>query len=192
MTAARIAPSSSGPGTPTWLAASAVRSRLAVAALAGAVAAAASLGGALGPLERASVDARYAVRGPEPARGVAVVAIDERSIASLGAWPWRRSLHARAVDRLRADGVRSIVYDVQFTEPSSHPADDVALYRALGRAGGAVLATSTSDGSGHTDVLGGDAMLARIHNPAGAAHFPPHPGGVIPPYAPPLPPPPRR
>jgi CHASE2 domain-containing sensor protein len=147
-----------------------VRSRLAVAALAGAVAAAASLGGALGPLERASVDARYAVRGAEPARGVAVVAIDERSIAALGAWPWRRSLHARAVDRLRADGVRAIVYDVQFTEPSSHPADDLALYRALGRAGGAVLATSTSDGSGHTGVLGGDAMLARIHSRAGAAY----------------------
>jgi CHASE2 domain-containing sensor protein len=156
-----------------------MKARLAAGILAGLLTAAAWACGALGPLERASVDARYNVRGPAPAAGVAIVAIDERSIAALGAWPWRRTRHARAVDILRRDGVRAIVYDVQFTEPSRHVADDVALYRALGRAGGAVLATSTSDAAGHTDVLGGDAMLARIHSRAGAANFPTDPGGVI-------------
>ena len=156
-----------------------MRARLAAGALAGLLTAAAWACGALGPLERASVDARYNVRGPAPAGEVAVVAIDERSIAELGAWPWRRTQHARAVDILRRDGARAIVYDVQFTEPSPHVADDVALYQALGRAGGAVLATSTSDAAGHTEVLGGDAMLARIHSRAGAANFPTDPGGMI-------------
>jgi CHASE2 domain-containing sensor protein len=156
-----------------------MRARLVAGVLAGLLTAGAWACGALGPLERASVDARYNVRGPAPAGNVAIVAIDERSIAALGAWPWRRTRHARAVDILRRDGVRAIVYDVQFTEPSPHAADDVALYQALGRAGGAVLATSTSDADGHTDVLGGDAMLARIHSRAGAANFPTDPGGVI-------------
>src|SRR5439155_2163563 len=86
-------------------------------------------------------------------------------------WPFRRLYHAAAVQRLHAAGARAIVYDVQFTEPSPRPADDLALYRALGRAGGALLATSTSDAAGHTRVLGGDASLARIHSRAAAANF---------------------
>jgi CHASE2 domain-containing sensor protein len=160
-----------------------MKGRLVAGVLAALLAAAAWGAGVLGPLERESVDARYAVRGPAPAAGVVVVAIDERSISALGDWPWRRRLHAEAVDRLRQAGAREIVYDVQFTEPSPHPADDVALYRALGRAGGAVLATGASDDRGHTTVLGGDAMLARIHSRAGAANFPTDSGGVIRRYA---------
>ena len=34
-------------------------------------------------------------------------------------WPFPRSLHAQAIDRLHADGARAIVYDVQFTEPTT-------------------------------------------------------------------------
>jgi CHASE2 domain-containing sensor protein len=149
-----------------------MRARLAAGALAGLLTAAAWASGALGPLERGSVDARYHLRRPAPAAGVAIVAIDERSIAALGAWPWRRTLHARALDVLRRDGARAIVYDVQFTEPSPHVADDVALYEAIGRAGGAVLATSTSDAEGHTNVLGGDAMLAPHPQPRGRGQLP--------------------
>jgi len=84
-----------------------------------------------------------------------------------------------AVDRLRRAGARAIVYDVQFTEPSPRAADDLALYQAIGRAGGATLATSTSDARGRTNVLGGDDLLARIHSRAAAANFTTARGGVI-------------
>ena len=47
----------------------------------------------------------------------------------------RRRLHAQLLDRLRAEGVAQVVYDVQFTEPSSFPKDDLALYDAVGRTG---------------------------------------------------------
>jgi CHASE2 domain-containing sensor protein len=148
-----------------------VRSRLLVFAVAAAAAVAACASGALGGLESASVDARYRLAHAAPGQGIVIVAIDDASIQRLGAWPFRRRLHAEAVQRLHAAGARAIVYDVQFTEPSPRPADDLALYRALGQAGGGVLATSTSDAQGRTEVLGGDALLARIHSRAAAANF---------------------
>jgi CHASE2 domain-containing sensor protein len=146
-----------------------VLARLAAAAVAVTAAAVVCLSGAR--LEDATVDARFALRHAGPADGIVVVAIDDASIGRLGAWPFRRREHARAIARLHAAGVRAIVYDVQFTEPSPHPSDDLALYNALGKAGGAVLATSTSDEHGHTRVLGGDDVLAEVGSRAGAANF---------------------
>src|SRR5205823_9036530 len=70
------------------------------------------------------------------------------------------------------------VYDVQFTEPTT-PREDGALYDAIDRAGGAVLATSESDGHGHTNVLGGDSNLAAAHARAAASNFVNDPGGSI-------------
>src|SRR5215210_6655704 len=65
-----------------------------------------------------TVDARFSIRGQEPAPAdVAVVAIDDVTFGELGVrWPFPRSLHARLIDRLRGSGARAIVYDVQFTE----------------------------------------------------------------------------
>ena len=118
--------------------------------------------GALDRLERATVAKRFELRGASRPPDVVVVAIDDQTFAELRTrWPFPRSLHARAIDRLRAAGAREIVYDVQFTEPTSKR-EDMSLYDAIGRAGGAVLATNETDGRGHTNVLGGDANLAAI------------------------------
>ena len=153
--------------------------RLLAGTAAALVAAAVSLSGALAPVENASVDARFGVRQTQPVTDIVVVGIDERSIRELGAFPFRRLRHAQAVDRLRQAGAREIVYDVQFTEPSPRPDDDLALYDAIGRAGGATLATSTSDARGRTAVLGGDELLAKIDSRAAAANFTTARGGVL-------------
>ena len=63
--------------------------------------------------------------------------------------------------RLHEAGAREIVYDVQFTEPTT-PREDGALTTRSARAGGAVLATSETDGRRHTNVLGGDDNLRSI------------------------------
>jgi CHASE2 domain-containing sensor protein len=98
-----------------------------------------------------------------------VVAIDAKSFEVLREqWPFPRSLHGKAIRRLHAAGAREIVYDVQFTEPTE-PREDLALYRAVEAAGGAVLATSESDERGRTNVLGGDANLRRINARAAAS-----------------------
>jgi len=101
----------------------------AVIALAGIIGIAALATGAGSGLENGSVGLRFALRGSVPARDVVVVGIDDATFNELGLqWPFPRRLDAEAIDRLRADGATTIVYDVQFTEPTD-ARDDNALYR---------------------------------------------------------------
>jgi HD-GYP domain-containing protein (c-di-GMP phosphodiesterase class II) len=124
--------------------------------------------GALAPLEREALKARFDVRGAEPVQGFLVVGIDAKTFGDLNqTWPFPRTLHGRVVRQLHAAGARSIVYDVQFTE-RTRDREDLALYDALGHAGGAVLATSESD-HGRTNVLGGDDNLRAIDSRAAAS-----------------------
>ncbi|MGO9958035.1 MAG: CHASE2 domain-containing protein [Solirubrobacteraceae bacterium] len=133
----------------------------------------------LGGLEQSTLAARFALRSNAPPAGVAVVAIDDRSFAALRhAWPFPRSWDGRVLEQLHRAGARAVFYDVQFTEPTT-PAEDDALYDALGRTGGATLATTETDGHGHSNVLGGDANLALVHSQAAASAFPVDQGGVI-------------
>jgi HD-GYP domain-containing protein (c-di-GMP phosphodiesterase class II) len=137
-------------------------------------------------VENESVDLRFAARGTQPAPSdLAVVSIDDKTFSELQLqWPFPRSLHGALIKRLRADGASTIVYDVQFTEPSSRgPADDLALYEAIRRAGNVVLASTEVDSAGHTNVLGGAANLRRAHAVAAAANLPAEAGGVIRRYA---------
>ena len=136
--------------------------------------------GALDTAENETVDLRFDLRGVQPVGDLAVVAIDEDSFSELQTtWPFPRTLHARVIDRLRRAGAKQIVYDVQFTEPSQRPEADLALFRAVNRAGQVVLATGESDERGRTSVLGGDKNLAAIGARAAAANFPADGGGVI-------------
>ncbi|MGH7357933.1 MAG: CHASE2 domain-containing protein, partial [Candidatus Rokuibacteriota bacterium] len=52
-----------------------------------------------------------------PSDRLALVEIDERSLAAIGRWPWSRDRIARLVDRLREMGVAAIGLDVIFAEP---------------------------------------------------------------------------
>jgi adenylate cyclase len=62
-------------------------------------------------------------RTPDPAYPVRIIDIDERSIKTLGNWPWRRDLVAQLTDKLAAAGVRVIVFDMVFPEKSAGPLD---------------------------------------------------------------------
>ncbi|MEM9724175.1 MAG: adenylate/guanylate cyclase domain-containing protein [Pseudomonadota bacterium] len=48
---------------------------------------------------------------------VAIVDVDEASIAAKGQWPWDRSKLAELTERLRAAGARAIGFDMVFSEP---------------------------------------------------------------------------
>ncbi|HYE45849.1 MAG TPA: CHASE2 domain-containing protein [Caulobacter sp.] len=78
-------------------------------------------------------DGLMRLRGGQPSEQIVIVAIDNRSIAALGRWPWPRRLHGQLIDRLHAAGARAVAYDVLFTEPSAAGDDDLA--QALTRAG---------------------------------------------------------
>ncbi len=135
--------------------------------------------GALDRLEAQTQDARFALRGPVPAPDVVVVDLDSASIDLTGQWPISRRWHARAVDRLRRAGARTIAYDVQFTEPSGDDAADLALFEALGRAPGTVLSTTEVDDEGGHAVLGGADNLAEVGARAGNTSVPVDIGGVV-------------
>jgi HD-GYP domain-containing protein (c-di-GMP phosphodiesterase class II) len=152
---------------------------LAAAALGTGVGLAIVYGHLFGSLEQQTLAARFALRPQQHPNGVAIVAIDDRSFAELHRrWPFPRSWHARVLEQLHRAGARAVFYDVQFTEPTT-PAEDTALYDALGRTGGAVLATTQTDGQGHSSVLGGDANLRAVDSQAAASDFPVGAGGMI-------------
>src|SRR4051812_40462845 len=85
---------------------------------------------------------------PAPAGRVAIVDVDERSLATVGQWPWRRDVMGRLITSLGEAGASVIAIDVIFAEPDRHQGSDApseasagpdhALARVL-RDSGAVL-----------------------------------------------------
>jgi CHASE2 domain-containing sensor protein/signal transduction histidine kinase len=89
-------------------------------------------------LDFAILDFATSLVSREPAPDIAIVAIDERSLAAVGEWPWRRATHAQLIDNLRKAGAKQILYDVLLIEPGE-PQDDTALAEAMSRHGNVVL-----------------------------------------------------
>ncbi|MBI5107050.1 MAG: adenylate/guanylate cyclase domain-containing protein [Solirubrobacterales bacterium] len=135
----------------------------------------------LRPVELASVDERFRLRGAHaPDEPVAVVAIDEDSLRRLHQrWPLPRGRHADAIDALRRAGAQAIVYDVQFTEPSDDPAQDDRLVAAVDRADRVVLATTEVTTGGGTLVLGGDDVVREVGARTGHGYVRDDPDGTL-------------
>lgn len=89
-------------------------------------------------LDNAALDLATSFAREAPASDITIVAIDQRSLAELGAWPWPRSLHARLIDALHEAGAEVVLYDVLFVEPGD-PQADAALAEAIARHGKVVL-----------------------------------------------------
>jgi len=133
---------------------------------------AAYAGGVFDGAELDTVDQRFQIRGSNgPPRDVVVVGIDDVTFGDLQErWPFRRSLHARAVNRLSDSRAKVIAYDIQFTEPTTLR-DDNALISAVERADGVVLATTEVGRGGGSAVLGGDELLREIGARAANSNF---------------------
>jgi signal transduction histidine kinase/CHASE2 domain-containing sensor protein len=107
-------------------------------------------------LDAAARDWMLRTRGAiAPPAEVAIIAIDEHSIARLGRFPWPRSITARLLDRIGAAQPKAIALDVLYSEPTE-PEDDEALATAIARAGNVVVAAQlarTTDERGETRVV---------------------------------------
>ena len=124
--------------------------------------------GALARLEDAVYDVMLrSTPVRSPGGRVAIVDIDEHSLATVGQWPWRRDVVGQLVERLRSLGAAVVALDVIFAEPdreSTGPGldPDAALAATLG-GGGTVLGYAvTFDAAARTN---GSCVL----HPAGAA-----------------------
>src|SRR5580765_4553944 len=62
---------------------------------------------------------------------IVIVAIDEPSLASIGRWPWPRSVHAQLLSRLADAGAAAVLLDVFLSEPSEDAGDDARLAQAM-------------------------------------------------------------
>ncbi|HXE38101.1 MAG TPA: serine/threonine-protein kinase [Azonexus sp.] len=72
-------------------------------------------------LERKAYDMGVQASRRSPSDRVAVIAIDDQSIANLGRWPWSRELHARMADLLAGAQAKVIGNTVFFSEPQRDP-----------------------------------------------------------------------
>lgn len=108
---------------------------------------------------------------PRPASDrILIVALDERSLAEIGPWPWPRATQAQLIDRLAAARPRAIGYDVLLNEPRD-PAGDAALAAAIGRAGNVVVPLAfTLPGANGTPVDVARPIPAVARASAAVAH----------------------
>jgi len=71
---------------------------------------------------------------------IAILAVDDASLAEIGQWPWDRDVHAQLVEKLSLGNPAVIGFDITFPLPSANPTDDTAFIDAVERAGNVVLA----------------------------------------------------
>lgn len=136
-----------------------------------AVAALCAASGLAQRLEYALYDAATSASSPPPLAEIAIVGIDDASLAALGPWPWPRDTHARLIDLLAAGGAKTIVYTPDLTEP--HSDRGLGYVRKIretlaAAADGSPLATELSRIAAEADVaLDADARLAGAIQRAG-------------------------
>lgn len=136
--------------------------------------------GALGWLERPSVDARFALRGSRaPSRSVVIVALDTQSYSELPLPPLPRSLDARLVDRLVGAGARVVAFDFSLERPSLSVAGDHALIGALERARRAVVSVTAVSDAGPLAPLAGRTPFAATPVRPGVTLLKLDPDGVV-------------
>ena len=70
-------------------------------------------------LERYTYDIGVRARERTPSDRIAIIAIDDQSIANIGRWPWPRDVHAQLIDQLAAAKAKTIVQTVFFFEPQT-------------------------------------------------------------------------
>jgi adenylate cyclase len=119
--------------------------------------------------ELQTIDARFSIRGTEPAPSdIVLVQIDSATLQKLrehhlrSEFPFPRAYEARVIDQLRQAGAKAIAVDIQFTQPTD-PADDQDLAGAIERAHGkVVLAATEVAANGETSVFGGNRVLREL------------------------------
>lgn len=136
-------------------------------------------------IDRVLQDSARAALASPPSQDIVIVAIDEKSLAAIGRWPWRRSLHAELLSRIAAQSPRCIGLNLPVMEPDlDHPEDDAALADAMVDSGCVVLPirvrtlgpqnvqellpapalAEAADGIGHTRLaLDGDGIARSVY-----------------------------
>lgn len=131
--------------------------------------------------EARTYDLRFkAMRGPiTPHPDIAIIAIDDKSIAELGRFPWTRTEYARLLKQTSAAGAKAVLFDAFFPEHESARADR-AFAEAAKKAGNVVLATSFNFDSSFRIIsrIRSIAEIERAASGVGHINFLPDGDGV--------------
>lgn len=149
------------------------------------------LSGILQPLERSTLDARFALAN-RPAMvdsSIVLVTIDDASISfarnrmKVG-WPWPREYYGTLVDYFREGGARAVIFDVLFPEPdfaratvSARQSDD-RFAAAMDKAGNVALAMQFTPTDTVKNPLASDHALSR--QPRSRLRVPTYDGALAP------------
>lgn len=91
--------------------------------------------------ENKTLDYRFKLRGNIPfSPEIALIDIDDRSISSIGRWPWPREKHAEMINILSESRAAVIGYDILFHQ-NAKEIEDQALQAAIKKAGNVYLPT---------------------------------------------------
>ena len=97
---------------------------------------------------------------------IVILDVDERSLASVGQWPWRRDVIGKLVERLREWGAAVVALDIVFAEPDRFESKGVTPDAAFAQSlhGGRVILgyAMTFDGAHH-------ASRTCVRHPIGLA-----------------------
>jgi len=72
-----------------------------------------------GTLERRYYDFASTSTSRQPSDRIAIIAIDDQSIANIGRWPWPRDVHAQLIDQLAAAKAKTVAHTAFFFEPQT-------------------------------------------------------------------------
>ncbi len=75
-------------------------------------------------LERRFYDFASTHTERQPSERIAIIAIDDQSLANIGRWPWPRDVHAQLIDQLQAAGAKTVAHTALFFEPQTAPGLD--------------------------------------------------------------------
>jgi len=128
-------------------------------------------------LERLAYDWGVRASSHAPSTRVAVIAIDDQSIANIGRWPWSREIHAQMIGKLHEAGAKVVGYASFFFEPQIDPGlayvEKLAeLYQALPPPQQQNLAQFASVLGEAEDALNSDRKLAAAVTEAGNVALP--------------------
>jgi CHASE2 domain-containing sensor protein len=88
-----------------------------------------------------------------PGRNVIIVDVDDRSLSTIGQWPWRRDVVGRLITRLRDAGASAIALDIIFAETDRY--GQPGEYRGLSTG----AASATPDAALADALRGGRVIL---------------------------------
>jgi PAS domain S-box-containing protein len=96
--------------------------------------------------------------------GVVIIYIDEKSLKDLGQpenAPMDRSLHAKLLNRLTADGAKAVVMDIIFSDPGPKPKADKLFAEAIRENGRVILGTDYNRAIGKNEkrLVGGTVLI---------------------------------